>query len=202
MQSIQLSQYKMNLTSQIDTWRIHLALEGISICVKLMQLILLSLALDLTSVKFLLLELHSLDDWEQADTIGEEGRVEGGSILFCFAPSSISKISTQEHTGLHLVSYSSRAMQILLTLLLWWSYLNHECHDTSSPFDTSVFLSYCKEQTHFLQRKEELMSFPWWKWHRANWWCKLPNAVWYPGTKRMRKQISSVEKQMLILLSS
>lgn len=168
-----------------------------------MQLILLSLALDLTSVKFLLLDLHFLDDWEQAETIEEEGRVEGEWILCCYAPSSISKISRQGHTGLHLISYSSRAMQILLTLLLWWSYLNHEYCDTSSPFDTSIFLNYCKEQTHFLQCKEELVSFPWWKWHRTNWWCKLPNAVSDPGTeKRMRRQISSVGKQILTLLCS
>lgn len=75
-------------------------LEGI-FCVKLMQLILFSLALDLTSV-FLLLELHFLDHLEQAETIGEEGRVKGESILFFYTPSLVSKISTQEHTGLHL----------------------------------------------------------------------------------------------------
>lgn len=178
----------MNLTGQIDTWRIHLVLEGIFICVKLMQLILLSLALDLTSVKF-------LDDLEQAETTGKEGRVKGQSIQFCYDPSSISKINRQGHTGLRLVSYSSRAMQILLTLLLWWSYLNRECHDTSSPFDVFVFLNYCKEQTHFHQWKEELMSLPSRKWHRTNWWCKLPNAVWDPGAEKgMRRQISSVEK--------
>lgn len=190
----------MNLTGQIDTWRIHLVLEGI-FCVKLMQLILFSLALDLTSV-FLLLELHFLDHLEQAETIGEEWRIKGESILFCYTPSLVSKISTQEHTGLHLVAYSSRAGQILLMLLLWLSYLNHECRDTSHPFDTFVFLNYCEEQTHFLQCKEQLMSFPWWKWHRTNWWCELPNAVWDPGTEnRGRRQISPVEKQMLTLLS-
>lgn len=61
-------------------------LKGIFICAKLMQLIQLSLALDLTPVKFLLLELHFLGDLEQAKTIGNEGRVEGESILFCYIP--------------------------------------------------------------------------------------------------------------------
>lgn len=112
----------MNLTGQIDTWRIHLVLEGVFFRVKLMQLILFSLALDLTSV-FLLLELHFLDRLEQAETIREEGRVEGESILFCYTPFSVSKISTQEYTGLHLVAYRSRAVQILLMFLLWLSYL-------------------------------------------------------------------------------
>lgn len=86
LQPIKFSQNKMNLTGQIDTWRIHLVLKGIFICAKLMQLIQLSLALDLTPVKFLLLELHFLGDLEQAKTIGNEGRVEGESILFCYVP--------------------------------------------------------------------------------------------------------------------
>ena len=83
-------------------------LEGIFICVKLMQLILSSLALDLTSVKVLLLELHFLDGWEQAETIGEEGRVEGESILFCYASSSISKI---KRTRAHWLTLSILKLQ-------------------------------------------------------------------------------------------
>lgn len=66
-------------------------------CVKLMQLILLSLALYLTPVKSLLLELHFLGDLGQAETTGKEGRVEGESILFCYIPMSMSKIGRQEH---------------------------------------------------------------------------------------------------------
>lgn len=92
LQLIRFSQYKMNLTGQIDTWRIHLVPEGIFICVKLMQLILLSLALDLAPVKSLLMEPHFLGDLEQAETIGNGGRVKGESILFCCAPYSMSKI--------------------------------------------------------------------------------------------------------------
>lgn len=151
-QSIKFSQYEMNLTGQTDTWRIYLVLEGIFIRVKLMELILLPLALDLTSVRFLLLELHFLGEWEHAETIGETGRIKGESILFCDVLSSVSRISRQ-HTGLHLVSYTFRAMQILLLLsLLWWSH---------SAFGTFISVMCCKEQTHFLSCKEELMSFPW-----------------------------------------
>lgn len=72
-------------------------LEGVFISVKLMQLISLSLALGLTPVKFLLLELHFLGDLEQAETIGNEGRVEGKSMLFCYVPYLASEIGRQEH---------------------------------------------------------------------------------------------------------
>lgn len=82
LQPIKFSQCKMNLTGQIDTWRIHLVLEGIFICVKLMQLILLSLAFSLTPVKFLLLELQFLGDLEEAETIGNERR-KINAILLC-----------------------------------------------------------------------------------------------------------------------
>lgn len=135
----------MNLTGQIDTWRIHLVLEGIFICVKLMLLILLSLALGLTPVKFLLLELHFLGDLEQAETIGNEGRVEGKSMLFCYIPYSVSKIGRQEHKA-HTQYRTAPETCRSCTLLLWWSYLNHEGCDKSSPFGTPVFLNYCEEQ--------------------------------------------------------
>lgn len=144
LQLIRFSQYKMNLTGQIDTWRIHLVPEGIFICVKLMQLILLSLALDLAPVKSLLLEPHFLGDLEQAETIGNGGRVEGESILFCCAPYSMSKIGWQEH-GAHTEYPTALETSRSYNLLLWWSYLNHEGCDTSSPFDALVFINYWEE---------------------------------------------------------
>lgn len=173
----------MNLTGQIDTWRIHLVLEGIFICVKLMQLILLSPALDLTLVKFLLLEPYFLGDLEQAETIGNEGRVEGESILFCYAPYSMSKIGWQEHKA-HIQYPTAPETSSFWKLLLWWLLL-WTMKTMIDPVHL-IFLFFLI----IVKNRQGLMSFPWWKWHVTNWCCKLPNGVWDPGTeKRMRMRI-------------
>lgn len=61
----------MSFTGQIDTLRIHLVLEGILIWVKLVELILLLLASELTFVRFLLPELCFLCVWEHSEAMQE-----------------------------------------------------------------------------------------------------------------------------------